>query len=142
MVQEIYSAGCASLSLQTKYCVSPDGVASEGEHMRMVSSNYSQCIMDAGHETCPADGSVHFHSFMQSLLGLAVMVSVVNTSSWQWHQYFQLAVRLIKTQWDEIHKYKFLFLGPCVNCSIILLHAKYAFNIFEKLKIPLLLSVK
>lgn len=81
MVQDIYSAGCASLALQTKYCVSPEGVPSKVEHMRMVSSNYSQCIMDAGHEICPADGSVHFHSFMQSLLGLALMVSVVNTSS-------------------------------------------------------------
>lgn len=65
----------------TKYCVSSDCVASEVEHMRMISSDYSECIVDAGHEICPADGSVHFHSFMQSLLGFAFMVSVINTSS-------------------------------------------------------------
>lgn len=47
----------------------------------MVGSNYSHSVMDAGHEIGPADGPVHFHSLMKSLLGLSLMVSVVNTSS-------------------------------------------------------------
>lgn len=72
--------------------------------MRMVSSDYGQCIVDAGHEVCPADGSVHFHSFMQSLLGLAVMVSVVDTPSWQRRKYFQSAVRLLNATYLTSYK--------------------------------------
>lgn len=64
----------------TKYRVSSERVASKVEHMGVVSSNYSQRIMDAGHEICTADGPVHLHSFMQSLLGLPLVVSMVNTS--------------------------------------------------------------
>lgn len=72
------SAGCAS-SLHTEYCIPSVGVASEVEHVRVIGGNYGQSVMDAGHEVCPADGSVQFHSFIQSLLGLAFVVSVINT---------------------------------------------------------------
>lgn len=74
-------------SLHTEYCIPSVGVASEVEHVRVIGSNYGQSVMDAGHEVCPADGSVHFHSFIQSLLGLAFMVSMINTPPWHRTEY-------------------------------------------------------
>lgn len=74
-----HGAGHASL-LRTEYGVPPVSVASEVEDVRVVSSNDGQSVMDAGQETCPADGSVHFHGFVQSLLGLAFVVPVINAA--------------------------------------------------------------
>lgn len=70
-------AGHASLS-PTKYRVPSVGVASEVEDVGVISRDDGQSVMDAGQETCPLDGSVHLHSFIQSLLGLAFVVSVIN----------------------------------------------------------------
>lgn len=50
--------------------------------MRVVCSDDRQRVMDAGQEACQADGSVHFHSFMKGMLGLALVMSMVNTSPW------------------------------------------------------------
>lgn len=72
--------------VHTKDGVPSVGVAAEVEDVRVISSNYGQGVVDAGHETRPADGSVHFHSFIQSLLGLAFVVSVINTPPWRRHR--------------------------------------------------------
>lgn len=77
--QEEPRAGHASL-FHTKYSVPSVGVPSEVEDVGVIGRYYGQSVVDAGHEVCPADGSVHFHSLIQSLLGLAFVVSVVDAS--------------------------------------------------------------
>lgn len=66
----------------TKYVVASVGVAAEVEDVRVIGGDHGQGVVDAGQETGPADGSVHFHRFVQGLLGLALVVAVVNTPPW------------------------------------------------------------
>lgn len=66
----------------TKYGVPSVGVASEVEDVGVVGRNDGQCVVDAGQETCPLDSSVHFHRFVQGLLGLAFVVSMINAAAW------------------------------------------------------------
>lgn len=68
---------------QTKYGVSPGCVASKVEHMGVVSSDHGHGVMDAGHESGTADGTVHLHRLVKGLLGFALMVPVVNTTPCQ-----------------------------------------------------------
>lgn len=80
------TAGAASASsLHTKYCVPSVGVAAEVEDVRVIGSDHGHGVVDAGHEARPADGSVHFHSFVQRLLGLAFVVSVIDAAACHRH---------------------------------------------------------
>lgn len=64
--------------LLTKNCVPSWSVASEVEHVRMVSSDDSHCVIYAGHEAGVANGPVHLHCLVQGLLGFTVVMSVVD----------------------------------------------------------------
>lgn len=76
--------GGASLG-RTKDGVPSVGVASEVEDVRVIGGNDGQSVVDAGQQICPADGPVHFHRLVQSLLGLAFVVPVIDTPPWKQH---------------------------------------------------------
>lgn len=58
------------------------GVAPEAEDVGVVGGDDGQRVVDAGQEAGPAHGPVHLHRLVQSLLGLALVVPVVDTAPW------------------------------------------------------------